>query len=270
MKKLPFFLLLILLLEIISVESQSPALLKYVLEWPPTFCIKLNSQEEGRCKEPIPEHELTLHGLMPADEEGNSIKCDPGEDPNWDELFGPIEDELVTFWPSLREDFSERDLWEHEWRAHGACGGTTPQEYFDKAIEINHMPEQGNLFNYLETSGIIASDSLAYPKEDIVEAVQKVFTSPPLNIYLTCIPINPENTTHVYLNEVTLCTNLLDGTEYISCPSEAAPTSCPDEALIMLPHPQAQGLEDPQEDIWKTGMERILRLNDLPLKLMLA
>ncbi|KAK4337575.1 hypothetical protein RND71_042062 [Anisodus tanguticus] len=248
MKKLLFFLL-ILLLVTISVHSQQPPpppILKFVLQWPPTFCLTLNSdkQKRGRCQEPIRQREFTLHGLWPADARGYSINCAGQQDPNWDKLFLRIEKTLETFWPSLRENSNKRDIWKHEWRAHGVCGGTTPQEYFQRAIEINDMLEKGNLFNYLATSGIIACDSLAFSKKDIVEAVRKVFIpsslSPPLDVYLTCIPID-KNKTHVYLSEVTLCTNP-DGTKFISCPSGAAPTSCSSGAKIMLPHSKAQPL----------------------------
>lgn len=252
MKKLvTFFLLVILLLEItISVDSQKLTLLKFVLQWPPTYCIGLNSAAPpGRCKEPILQHNLTLHGVWPADQRGNSLTCPVPPDPNWDRVFPPaVENQLMAFWPPLRENSQKRDLWKHEWRAHGACGGTTPQVYFNTAIKINNMLQKGNLFNYLKTSGIIACNSLSFAKKDIVDAIRKVFVvtppSPPLDVYLTCIPIDSRNRTHVYLKEVTLCTNL-GGTSFISCPSQSAPTSCSTGATIMLPHPKPQPLLSP-------------------------
>ncbi|XP_060171603.1 ribonuclease S-6-like [Lycium barbarum] len=241
MKKLPFFLL-ILLLVINSVYSQvPPPILKFVLQWPPTFCIILNSaQNPGRCKEPIPQHEFPLHGLWPADARGESITCTQPPDPNWDQVFRPIENQLMAFWPTLREGSNKRDIWKHEWRVHGACGGTTPQVYFNRAIKINNMLK-GNLFNYFKTNGIIACDSLAFSRDDIVKAVQKVFNGKTLSPYLSCTPIDSRNKTHVYLNEVTLCTNS-DGTSFISCPSQTALRGCLAGAKIMLPHPKAQKL----------------------------
>uniref|UniRef100_A0A0V0HSR0 Putative ovule protein n=1 Tax=Solanum chacoense TaxID=4108 RepID=A0A0V0HSR0_SOLCH len=268
MKKLTFFLLVILLLEItISVDSQNLALLKFVLQWPPTYCIGLNSAAQpGRCREPILQHNLTLHGVWPADQRGISITCTAPPDPNWNQLFTTtVENQLMAFWPPLRENSQKRDLWKHEWREHGACGGTTPQVYFNTAIRINNMLQKGNLFNYLKTNGIIACDSLSFARKDIVAAIQKVFVvtpppprspplpprsppprsppppprsppPPPLDVYLTCIPINRS---HVYLKEVTLCTNL-GGTSFISCPSQSAPASCSTGARIMLPHPKPQ------------------------------
>ncbi|XP_006343700.1 ribonuclease S-4-like [Solanum tuberosum] len=248
MKKLTFFLLVILLLEItISDDSKNPALLKFVLQWPPTFCMNLNNdaKQPGRCQEPILQHNLTLHGVWPADQDGISITCCTKPPyPNWDQLFTPtVENQLMAFWPPLRENSQKRDLWMHEWKAHGACGGTTAQVYFNTAIRINNMLQKGNLFNYLKTSGIIACNSLSFAKKDIVDAIRKVFVvtppSPPLDVYLTCIPIDSRNRTHVYLKEVTLCTNL-GGTSFISCPSKSAPKSCSTGATIMLPHPKPQ------------------------------
>ncbi|KAL3331772.1 hypothetical protein AABB24_032405 [Solanum stoloniferum] len=242
MKKLvTFFLLVILLLEItISVDSQNPSLLKFVLQWPPTFCIILNSAAQpGRCKEPIPQRSLALHGVWPADQRGHSLTCPAQPDPNWNQVFTTaVANQLMAFWPPLRENAQQSDLWKHEWRTHGVCGGTTAQVYFNTAIQINNMLQKGNLFNYLKTSGIIACDSLSFAKKDIVAAIQKVFAQP-LDVYLTCIPIDATNRTHIYLSEVTLCTNL-GGTSFISCPSQAAPTSCSSGAKIMLPHPKPQ------------------------------
>ncbi|XP_027774004.1 ribonuclease 2-like isoform X2 [Solanum pennellii] len=178
MKKLVnFFLLVILLLEItISVDSQNPSLLKFVLQWPPTFCIGLNSAApRGRCKEPILQHNLTLHGVWPADQRGYSITCPVPQDPNWNKLFTrTLENQLMAFWPPLRDNAHKWDLWKHEWRAHGACGRTTPEVYFNTAVKINNMLQKGNLFNYLKTSGIIACDSLSFARKDIVDAIQKV------------------------------------------------------------------------------------------------
>ncbi|XP_060171608.1 intracellular ribonuclease LX-like [Lycium barbarum] len=263
MKKLPFFLLLILLLVINSVDSQTPALWRYVLQWPPTYCMELNSGQGttwGRCQEPIPQREFTLHGLWPADADGKIITCPEKPDPNWNQLFRPIEDKLVKFWPQLRENSNSWDLWKHEWRSHGVCGGTTPEVYFNRAIGINNMFKMGNLFNYLATSGIIACDSLAFSREEIIEAVRKVFPPPPpaLDVYLTCIPINDKNKSHVYLREVTLCINLA-GNAFISCPEKGAPSiqkfSCSTGAKIMLPHPKAQPSAPPPPRLYQENID---------------
>uniref|UniRef100_A0A3Q7H387 Uncharacterized protein n=1 Tax=Solanum lycopersicum TaxID=4081 RepID=A0A3Q7H387_SOLLC len=57
---------------------------------------------------------------------------------------------------------------------------------------------------------------------------------PHYNVYLSCVPIDSYNNTHVYLSEFAWCTEL-EGVQYISCPSKPNPTSCPNEALIILP-----------------------------------
>ncbi|MCD9561460.1 hypothetical protein HAX54_020583 [Datura stramonium] len=128
---------------------------------------------------------------------------------------------------------------------------------------------KGNLFNYLETSGITPSDSKTYTKEDITKAVQKVFTnSLPLstiknvlsslfdprklgapsafNIYLRCIGIDKQK---AYLGEVVLCTTL-DGSSFISCPSRS--TNCDGFSQIVLPTAKSVTLPRSQEEIYET------------------
>lgn len=125
---------------------------------------------------------------------------------------------------------------------HGVWAQTGVSEYFKTAIRINKLFGNHNLFNYLETSGIIASDdSLAFSKQVIIDAIQKVFmkTPPPasFNIYLSCTSINA---TYAYLNEVNFCTNP-EGKEFISCPPEPdAQKPCTDGTMIILPLPKAQ------------------------------
>ncbi|KAM3269827.1 hypothetical protein P3S67_029733 [Capsicum chacoense] len=97
-------------------------------------------------------------------------------------------------------------------------------------------------------------------EKKIFDAIQKVFIlSPPplpphapppprapppppnLNVYLSCYEFDSKNRTHVYLNEVSLCTDLA-GTNFIACPQQrpAGVTTCSSGARIMLPHPKPQ------------------------------
>ncbi|PHU11035.1 hypothetical protein BC332_17965 [Capsicum chinense] len=262
MKKLSFLLLPILLLVIIShVHSQLPSRAPvnwYVLQWPPTYCIQLNNEiPPGRCIEPILEHNFTLHGLWPADANGYTISCTDSVTVNWNQLIPPIESELNKFWPNLREGLPKWSLWKNEYNRHGVCGGLTAKEYFDAAISINKKITLGNLFNYLKTNGIIACDSLAFTKDQIITAVQKVFSSP-LHVYLRC-PSTGKNATHGYLNEVVLCTDLVKGQyNFISCPQPATPQTCDKFQLLMLPHPQPQSTKAAQrfeEEIDETSPE---------------
>lgn len=274
MKKLPFFLL-ILLLIIICVHSQVtpptpappplppspplPSMMRYVLQWPPTLCMTL---ENGRCKEPIPENEFLLHGLWPADENGNVMGGTPKPpDQKWNAtLVKPLEVYLIPFWRSLKENFNNMGLYKHEFKRHGIWAQTGVEEYFKTSIRINNISfVTRNLYNYLETSNIIASDTSGYTENDIVDAIQKVFASPtlspsptpphdpflspapapshdPFNIYLSCTSINAK----LYLNEVTLCT-YPNGTRFISCPHQIPdPLRRCDGANIMLPLARAQ------------------------------
>ncbi|MCD9561461.1 hypothetical protein HAX54_020584 [Datura stramonium] len=141
MKKLSLFLVVtIQLLVIIShVHSQKhqPALMWYVLSWPPTFC---NNLKNGKCKEPIPQDIFTLHGLWPADANGKTISCPREPDPDWDKLFLPREATLDIFWPELKENQPKWSIWKHEWQKHGVCiGEDKSEEYFDAAITINDI-----------------------------------------------------------------------------------------------------------------------------------
>ncbi|KAF3645286.1 putative diacylglycerol kinase zeta-like [Capsicum annuum] len=99
------------------------------------------------------------------------------------------------------------------------------------------MFKQRNLFEYLKTSGIIASDTSGYSKNDIVVAIQKVFdNNVPFNVYLTCFDPKIQDG-FVYLKEVTLCTDFF-GTSFLSClpqPDEGIKTCSVTGAKIRLP-----------------------------------
>ncbi|KAM3336837.1 intracellular ribonuclease LX [Capsicum galapagoense] len=250
MKKLSFFLLLLILQIISHVDSQAPPppplpprapLMWYVLTWPPTYCLNLKSPD--KCKEPIPDREFTLHGLWPADKDGKTITCDISVDLDWVKLFKPIEGELEKFWPTLLEGARTWGIWKHEYRSHGICGGLEAEEYFNAAIRINNKIKKGNLFYYLKTSGIIACESLTFTRYEIINAVQKVFPTPPLpRVYLRCLP-NSKDPNVGHLSEVVLCTDL-DGNGFISCPDIS--TTCDPYNKIMLPQSTttSQGLQE--------------------------
>ncbi|KAM3220704.1 hypothetical protein P3L10_019972 [Capsicum annuum] len=156
MNKPPIFLILLVVITSQHAHSQTPQLLRFVLQWPPIFCTQLNhAPQPGRCTEPILQHDLTLHGLWPADSNGFLISF----------LYNQTqigftktrENDLLKFWPSLREKQQpgvDWSLWIHEWRVHRVCGGAATTAaaivYFDTAIKINAMIRKGNLFNYWE------------------------------------------------------------------------------------------------------------------------
>ncbi|KAK4712932.1 hypothetical protein R3W88_018839 [Solanum pinnatisectum] len=152
-------------------------------------------------------------------------------------------------------------LYKHEFKRHGIWAKTGVNEYFKTTIRINNISfVKMNLYNYLETSNIIASDTSGYTENDIVDAIQKVFASPtplsptpapphdpflspapapshnPFNIYLSYTLINAK----LYLNEVTFCT-YPNGTKFISCPHQILhPLRRCAGANIMLPLARAQ------------------------------
>ncbi|PHU10954.1 hypothetical protein BC332_17884 [Capsicum chinense] len=222
-----------------------PALMWYVLTWPPTFCLKL--RPPAQCIKPIRDHEFTLHGLWPADANGKTISCTITVPVDYDRLFRPIEAQLNTFWPELKENQPKYSIWKHEWEKHGVCGLTTAEQYFDAAIKTNGLFTRGNLYNYLASSNIVSSDHVAYTQDDIIKAIQTVFAPAPapapapaapapapapLGVYLRCTAIDATNTTHGYLSEAVVCTTM-DGSNFVTCPPRAR--NCDKFPNIVIP-----------------------------------
>ncbi|KAF3649744.1 hypothetical protein FXO37_18799 [Capsicum annuum] len=230
-----------------STTPPVPALMWYVLTWPPTFCLKL--RPPAQCIKPIRDHEFTLHGLWPADANGKTITCRITVPVDYNRLFRPIEAQLNTFWPELKENQPQYSIWIHEWEKHGVCGLTTAKEYFDAAIKTNGLFTRGNLYNYLASSNIVSSDHVAYTQDDIIKAIQTVFAPAPapapapaapapapapapLGVYLRCTAIDSTNTTHGYLSEAVVCTTM-DGSNFVTCPPRAR--NCDKFPNIVIP-----------------------------------
>ncbi|KAM3220706.1 hypothetical protein P3L10_019974 [Capsicum annuum] len=208
MKKLPFFLILLVVIISQHVHSQqTPELMRFVLQWPPTFCMQLNhAAQPSRCTEPILQHNLTLHGLWPSNANGYPISCHNKTNLDWRQvaILQRLErPNFRNFGQSLRErEKTEKgvdwSLWKHEWSKHGACVGAETIAgaivYFDTTIKINAMIRKGNFGGF------------------------------------------------VYLKEVTLCTDFF-GTSFLSCPpkpDEGIKTCSVTGAKIRLPLPKPQ------------------------------
>ncbi|KAF3614329.1 putative ribonuclease 3-like [Capsicum annuum] len=98
MKKLPFFLILLVVIISQHVHSQqTPELMRFVLQWPPTFCMQLNhAAQPSRCTEPILQHNLTLHGLWPSNANGYPISCHNKTNLDWRQVGGFVYLKEVT------------------------------------------------------------------------------------------------------------------------------------------------------------------------------
>jgi ribonuclease T2 len=100
------------------------------LSWSPSFC-ETHPDEHEQC-----EHKgygFVLHGLWPQYENGGG----PENCPTTDEPDRKTVAKALAFMPN-------RSLVEHEWRAHGACTGLGPEDYFalaDRAFAVVHVPQ---------------------------------------------------------------------------------------------------------------------------------
>lgn len=125
----------------------------YVLQfsWPAEFCFS-HSSFPG-CEQPTAwqQNNLTLHGLWPNYKAVQSGHYWPqccsstyGTNLTAQEIT-PILSELQTFWPSEQNpdpapsDYSN-SLWGHEWAKHGTCEGSSPTQYFQKAMGLAQFP----------------------------------------------------------------------------------------------------------------------------------
>jgi ribonuclease T2 len=101
------------------------------LSWSPTFC-ELHPDEEEQCTHK--GYGFVLHGLWPQFDGGGG----PENCPTTDEVDRKTAASALAFMPS-------RSLINHEWRAHGACSGLGPSDYFalaDRAFAAVHVPSE--------------------------------------------------------------------------------------------------------------------------------
>lgn len=101
------------------------------LSWSPTYC-RTHPDERDQCGDQ--GYGFILHGLWPQYEGGGGPqRCDSDDAPDRKTVAGAL-----AFMPSKR-------LINHEWRAHGACTGLAPRDYFglaDRAFAVVHVPPE--------------------------------------------------------------------------------------------------------------------------------
>jgi len=101
------------------------------LSWSPSFC-QTHPDAEEQC-----QHKgfgFVLHGLWPQYDAGGG----PENCATTDEVDKKTIEHTLAFMPS-------RSLITHEWRAHGACSGMAPEDYFalaDRAFAAVHVPPE--------------------------------------------------------------------------------------------------------------------------------
>lgn len=93
------------------------------LSWSPGFCaLEGRADSRDQCAAGQ-RHTFVVHGLWPQFERGYPREC-------------PIRDPAIARNPSRRAMglaagvFPEPGLARHQWRVHGTCSGSTPEEYF--------------------------------------------------------------------------------------------------------------------------------------------
>jgi ribonuclease T2 len=101
------------------------------LSWSPSYC-ESHPDEEEQCGHK--GYGFVLHGLWPQYDGGGG----PQNCATTDEVDKKTASRALAFMPS-------RSLVNHEWRAHGACAGMSPEDYFalaDRAFAALHVPPE--------------------------------------------------------------------------------------------------------------------------------
>ena len=101
------------------------------LSWSPSYC-ESHPDEEDQCRHK--GYGFVLHGLWPQYDAGGG----PENCATIDEVDKKTAERALAFMPS-------RSLIGHEWRAHGACSGMGPADYFalaDRAFAAVHVPPE--------------------------------------------------------------------------------------------------------------------------------
>ncbi|CAK9157881.1 unnamed protein product [Ilex paraguariensis] len=184
--------------------------------WAPTFC----SQPHIPCIQHFPRT-FTLHGLWPADANGNTLlRCSTSRrDKDIQTEIRALRSQLRQVWPNIRTDITEDIFWQHEWNEHGICSLTrmTKMNYFQAAIRETRRI---NLLTILQNARIVPGSHIAYTKNQFENAVRNSIGT---YIYVSCARLN---NTHVLLKELFIC---LDdtATRYINCPASTSPRGCP-------------------------------------------
>lgn len=88
------------------------------LSWVPAFCAEGNGKTYRECD--VRRHlGFIVHGLWPQAADGRPME--------YCRRVPPVSHEIVQDMLGIMPD---RELIQHEWRAHGSCSGLSPTEYF--------------------------------------------------------------------------------------------------------------------------------------------
>ncbi|MCW2274544.1 ribonuclease T [Rhodoblastus acidophilus] len=87
------------------------------LSWSPSFCATGGAERSRRQCAPGANPGFVVHGLWQQYARGYPPNCDGGDLP-------------YSVLTTLNDLYPDPGLARHEWRAHGACSGKSPQNYF--------------------------------------------------------------------------------------------------------------------------------------------
>lgn len=126
------------------------------LSWSPSFCANGGAERSRRQCAPGANPEFVVHGLWQQYARGYPRYCDGADLP-------------YSVLASLSDLYPDQGLARHEWRAHGACTGKSPQNYF---ADVR-----------------VARDAVAIPEQ--FRALREDMTLSPLDVQRAFIAANP-------------------------------------------------------------------------------
>lgn len=98
------------------------------MEWPAGYQEKESS---------FPIEHWTIHGVWPSRSVGSDkYPCMCSYERLNENLFKDYLNGLNTYWPSLKEGYTNERFWEHEWLKHGTCSGYTQHDYFGLGLVL--------------------------------------------------------------------------------------------------------------------------------------
>ncbi|XP_057480103.1 extracellular ribonuclease LE-like [Actinidia eriantha] len=205
----------------------SYTLIQMVLSWPPTYCKTGNP-----CKawSQIRKN-FGLHGLWPADANGNSvIDCRGLTIPTFSSAAAlesylsktpKLVTDLSTYWPSIKQSVQNYGFWQGQWNKHGVCSYSKinpPTSYFEKVVA--QSKSHYDLLAVLARGNVIPSNTQLYTVAQIESALQRTIGTSN-RVYISCLKDQQD----ILLREIYIC---LDDRArgYVSCPSNPDTRGC--------------------------------------------
>ncbi|XP_022140986.1 ribonuclease 2-like [Momordica charantia] len=156
------------------------------LQWPGSACKNISycCQDNGCCRGSQTPTQFTIHGLWPQYEVKGWPSCCTDESFNENEIF-VLRKILPEIWPSYRCgsvtscNNKKGSFWAEEYEKHGTCAAPVIEgqyNYFSTAIGLFNTH---NVTKALENAGIVASDTVKYPLNDVMAAVEFAFGGTP-------------------------------------------------------------------------------------------